>query len=124
MEIIDPSQRSFLTDFLATNKIVKNFVKTPDYVSLSGGVGDLVYQEQMPKTNAFGDIGVLLAKKLRKNLTKDAVNVVKPAETIGATVVGAGNHSVDISGSTITVTAKNSLPIVNTPIMKVDNPIN
>ena len=124
IEIIDPSQRSFLIDFLATNEIVKDFVKIPDYVSLSGGVGDLVYQELLPKTNVFGDIGVLLAKKIRKNLAKGAVNVVKPAETIGATVVGAGNHSVNISGSTITVTAKSCLPIVNTPIMKVDNPIN
>lgn len=123
IEIIDPSQRSFLIDFLSTNKIIKKSHQTPDYVSFSGGVGDLVYQEQMPKTDAFGDIGVLLAKKVRKKLTKGAFNIVKPAETIGATVVGAGIHSVAISGSTITVTAKNSLPIVNMPIMKVDNPL-
>ena len=44
----------------------------------------------------------------------------KPYETIRATVVGAGAHTVEISGSTITYTKK-CFPLKNIPILKASH---
>jgi len=41
-------------------------------------------------------------------------------ETIGATVVGAGNYTTEISGSTITYTDEDILPIKNIPVIKMN----
>lgn len=122
IEIIDPQKRSPLERFLATNEKMKPHSVCPDAVSFSGGVGDLIYQEQLPEMGAYGDIGVLLARKIRDRLKESQINLVKPQETIGATVVGAGNHSVDISGSTVTLGAIDHLPLLNIPILRIDNP--
>ena len=44
--------------------------------------------------------------------------VLRSIETIRATVVGAGSHNTEISGSTITYTKEN-FPIKNLPILKL-----
>ena len=45
---------------------------------------------------------------------------VRVGETIGATVVGAGNYTTEISGSTITYTDEDILPIKNIPVIKMN----
>lgn len=47
--------------------------------------------------------------------------MVKPKETISATVIGAGNHSVDVSGGTITITQLQKLPLKNIPILTIED---
>jgi ethanolamine utilization protein EutA len=90
-------------------------------VSFSGGVGDLVYMENLPPEDAYDDIGVCLAKEILEQLRNTGLKVVKPTETIGATVVGAGSHSMEISGSTVMISQKEVLPIKNIPILKLPN---
>ena len=46
------------------------------------------------------------------------LQVIESAETIRATVVGAGSHTTEISGSTITYT-KEVFPIKNLPVLKL-----
>ena len=46
------------------------------------------------------------------------IELYQAAETIRATVVGAGTHTTEVSGSTITYAA-DRLPIKNVPILKV-----
>ena len=46
------------------------------------------------------------------------INIIKLNETIGATVVGAGNHTTEISGSTITY-SEGIFPIKNIPVLKL-----
>ncbi|HOE56393.1 MAG TPA: ethanolamine ammonia-lyase reactivating factor EutA, partial [Bacillota bacterium] len=48
----------------------------------------------------------------------DKYEIAIPPETIRATVIGAGTHTVDISGSTINYT-KDMFPLKNIPILKV-----
>lgn len=88
-------------------------------VTFSGGVGELVYMSELPDDLAYDDIGVMLAKELKLAAAASGLNIVKPSETIGATVVGAGSHSMDISGSTILVTDPGVLPVKNVPILKI-----
>lgn len=91
-----------------------------DAISFSGGVGKLIYEPILTDCFTYDDIGVFLADSIRKLLDGHRVTVVQPAETIGATVIGAGNHTMNVSGSTITITDYNQLPLQNIPIVQLD----
>ena len=59
-------------------------------------------------------------KEIKKAFDIAGVEYVKVGETIGATVVGAGNYTTEISGSTITYTDVDILPIKNIPVIKMN----
>lgn len=87
-------------------------------VSFSGGVADCINQDFSEGDDLrFGDIGVLLGRALRRSKIFTEKNVIESVETIRATVVGAGSHTTDVSGSTITY-IENVLPIKNIPVLK------
>lgn len=96
----------------------------PDYeidaVMISGGVADSVYQDgfdtSLGEVIKYGDIGPLLGQTICKLFTSRGIKLVKPTETIRATVIGAGVQTMDVSGSTILV-ADESLPLKNVPVM-------
>lgn len=92
-------------------------------ISFSGGVADYIYydeKERGPIKDYFeyGDVGIILGESIRCSELCNQLKVVKSVETIRATVVGAGTHTTEISGSTITYT-KNAFPIKNLPILKM-----
>ena len=88
-------------------------------ISFSGGVADAVYHpEKFREPFMFGDIGVLLGRAIRESKLFQDLQVIESAETIRATVVGAGSHTTDISGSTITYT-KELFPVKNLPVLKL-----
>ena len=78
--------------------------------SFSGGVADCVYQQMEGDLFRYGDIGVLLGQAIRSNPDLQTVQLFQAAETIRATVVGAGTHTTEVSGSTIHIT-EDRLPI-------------
>lgn len=119
MEIICPEKRSDIYDYLMTGQNTGLKEIRPDYILFSGGVGQLIYEDRLPDKNAYNDIGVVLAEKIKEGLAKSpGPKLIKAKETIGATVVGAGMHSMSISGSTIRVTRPGRLPLTNIPIIK------
>ena len=69
-------------------------------VSFSGGVADCI-DNPPPDWLAFGDLGVLLGLAIAASLAFQKAGRFRGAETIRATVVGAGSHATDLSGSTI-----------------------
>lgn len=88
-------------------------------VSFSGGVADAIYHpEKFADPFCFGDIGVLLGRAVRESVLCRPGRLVESAETIRATVVGAGSHTTEISGSTITYTSS-PFPIQNLPVLKL-----
>lgn len=87
-------------------------------ITFSGGVADCVYQQMEGDLFRYGDIGVLLGQAIRSNPDLQTVQLFQAAETIRATVVGAGTHTTEVSGSTIHIAAER-LPIKNIPILKV-----
>ena len=87
-----------------------------DAVFISGGVGACLYHpESVAAPFAFGDVGPLLADALSPLLAAASATLREPAQTVRATVIGAGAHSLSLSGSTIWVGAA-SLPIKNLPV--------
>ena len=66
-------------------------------ISFSGGVADCIEGEHAP--TEFGDLGVYLGRAIRKSrLCRGDYRLGR--ETIRATVIGAGCHSTQLSGST------------------------
>ena len=68
-------------------------------MSFSGGVADLI-RENNEEPFAYGDIGVLLGRAIRRSALCQG-DYVLGEETIRATVIGAGCHSTQLSGSTV-----------------------
>ncbi len=92
-------------------------IKLPDRIdaiSFSGGVADLIYHPREDYL-CYQDIGVLLADSIRESSWLDRVKVISSAETIQATVIGAGSYTTSVSGSTITFTDNNIFPLKNIP---------
>ena len=82
-------------------------------ISFSGGVADCIEMEQ--DWRAFGDIGVLLGRAIRRSrLCKGAYML--GTETIRATVIGAGCHSTQLSGSTVFY-QNIAFPLKNLPVV-------
>ena len=94
-------------EYLKTNRLIA-VDQIPDIITFSGGVA-LCMQEEKEKYE-FGDIGVFLAHSIIENKAFQRVIIEKSAETMRATVIGAGNYSMNISGSTIEYT-ENHFPI-------------
>ncbi|MGM1045456.1 MAG: ethanolamine ammonia-lyase reactivating factor EutA [Bacillota bacterium] len=104
-------------DTIVTNKGLKLNRSIP-CISFSGGVADYIYQEASGDVFQYGDIGILLGRAIAASPLTQQMTVARSAETIRATVVGAGSHTTEISGSTITYTEE-SFPIKNIPILKL-----
>ena len=87
------------------------------HLSFSGGVADCIFRP--PEDDfAYGDIGVLLGRAIASSAALSQAKKVEGAETIRATVVGAGAHATDISGSTIFY-RDIRFPLKNIPILKL-----
>lgn len=93
--------------------------KRIDRLCFSGGVADCMARTDLPDV-PYGDIGVLLGRSIRENADLHRVPWLDAAETIRATVVGAGTYTTSISGSTIDY-AKDLLPLKNIPVLKLDD---
>ncbi len=81
-------------------------------LSFSGGVADCIRQDFPP--GAFGDLGPALGRAIRNSrLCRDQYRLGQ--ETIQATVIGAGCHSTQLSGSTV-FCQNVELPLKNLPV--------
>lgn len=89
---------------------------TIDEYWISGGVAQLMKSPSATPLQ-FGDIGNYLASGLRESLTERSIKFHIPHDPIRATVIGAGQHSMQLSGSTITVSAER-LPLRNIQLIR------
>jgi len=93
---------------------------SPDIVFYSGGVADLMsaIEQDRPLPDGFGDTGELLARALLSSSAVRNRPVQYPAEPIRATVIGAGQFSIDFSGETLWADA-DLLPLRNLPVLRL-----
>ncbi len=101
--------------YMQTNHLLADSTP-PDIVMFSGGVAACFGEEE--NLFRYGDIGILLAQAIRKNEAFCRAAVTDARETMRATVIGAGNYSMNISGSTIEYTTK-PFPLKNIPVVKL-----
>jgi ethanolamine utilization protein EutA len=92
----------------------------PEMVTFSGGVSEYIYGREQ---RAYGDLGQPLAAAIRKRIEGWGVPIETPEQGIRATVVGASQYTVQVSGSTIYVTPSETLPLRNVPVIVPDLPL-
>jgi len=87
----------------------------PDEIVLSGGVSEHFYGRDR---TAHGDHGLALARALEERRARLPAPVVEGSEGIRATVVGASQFTVQLSGGTIFVSSSDALPVRNVPVVR------
>jgi len=104
---------------LAKNLMVTGDLEFPnsiDEYTFSGGVAELIYGGN----GKHDDIGPLLARKIKARMPRLVSPVVEPVNKIRATVIGAGAHSLSISGSSGFMDDQLTFPMRNIPVIRVD----
>jgi ethanolamine utilization protein EutA len=92
----------------------------PTAISISGGVSEYIFGREQ---NTFGDIARDLADELRRQFaTRLKLPIIDPGQGIRATVIGASQFTVQVSGKTIYLPDRTPLPVHNVPVVRVDIP--
>jgi ethanolamine utilization protein EutA len=88
--------------------------RAPDAVTFSGGVSEYIYGVQ---TRSFGDLGAALAQAILKRVQQWGPRIETPEQGIRATVVGASQYTIQVSGSTIYIEPQSILPLKNIAVI-------
>lgn len=92
-----------------------------DNIMFSGGVAEYIYGNEVvdtiEKATRFKDFGPLLGYCIRKAVNSKVL-LKEPGEKIRATVIGAGNYSMSVSGNTVAFDEE-LLPLKNIPVLKL-----
>ena len=109
-------EKTDLLNKLRTKEAEGNWPEVPTgtVISFSGGVADCIESEKA--WLEFGDIGPELGRAIRKSRLCQGEYMLG-AETIRATVIGAGCHSAQLSGSTV-FHQNVQFPLKNLPVVE------
>jgi len=90
---------------------------TPTALTFSGGVSEYIFGLE---DDDYGDIAKLLADELTSELSRrTALPLIDPGQRIRATVIGASQFTVQVSGKTIYLPKTDVLPVHNVPVISV-----
>ncbi len=89
-----------------------------DVVMFSGGVSEFLYEKE---SGDYGDLGLLLGQEIRKQAIEflPGILVETPLQRIRATVIGASQYTVQVSGNTIFIANSDLLPLRNLQVVTV-----
>ena len=108
---LDPLTRSLLLTEPLPRKV------TPAALTLSGGVAEYIFGRE---TSDFGDIAKPLAQALARELSaRSGLPLIDPGQGIRATVIGASQFTVQVSGKTIYLPDPYVLPVRNVPVVHI-----
>ncbi|MGH2456327.1 MAG: ethanolamine ammonia-lyase reactivating factor EutA [Candidatus Limnocylindria bacterium] len=88
-------------------------------IVFSGGVAEYLRDGAEPGTR-IGDLGPVLATALQRSAATLGVPIEVAAESIRATVTGASQFSLQLSGNTIHLSGPIQLPVHNVPVVAID----
>ncbi|MFP5335874.1 MAG: ethanolamine ammonia-lyase reactivating factor EutA [Actinomycetes bacterium] len=88
----------------------------PHVVTFSGGVAEYIYGREPAD---YGDLALALADAIRSAVPSGRLGakVAQPPEGIRATVIGASQFSVQVSGNTVSLSDESVLPMQNLPVL-------
>ncbi|MGH7827598.1 MAG: ethanolamine ammonia-lyase reactivating factor EutA [Candidatus Binatia bacterium] len=110
-EVIEQGPASPMAKQLMVTPPFKKYrgFKQVQHLVFSGGVSEHVYDRDR---TAYGDIGPELGKYTRNRLEKLPEDTLRePIEGIRATVIGAGEYTIQASGNTSYVSNEHALPV-------------
>jgi ethanolamine utilization protein EutA len=89
----------------------------PTALTFSGGVAEYIFGHEHQE---FGDIAKALATALASELShRTGLPLIDPGQRIRATVIGASQFTVQVSGKTIYLPDPYVLPVHNVPVLRV-----
>lgn len=92
-----------------------------DYLTFSGGVSEYMFGHEQ---GDYGDLAPELAASVVRGLgSRVSVPAVDPGQRIRATVIGASQFSVQVSGRTIHLGGASALPVSNVPVVRLAAPL-
>jgi ethanolamine utilization protein EutA len=90
----------------------------PTALTFSGGVAEYIFGHEHQE---FGDIAKPLASALASELSRNVgLPLIDPGQRIRATVIGASQFTVQVSGKTIYLPDPYVLPVHNVPVVRVE----
>jgi ethanolamine utilization protein EutA len=89
----------------------------PDQICFSGGVSEYILGREPRR---FGDLGPVLADEIERLMRPWGPTFRFADQGIRATVIGASQYSVQLSGNTIFVDPTSVLPLHNLPVAVLD----
>ena len=110
-ETIEEGPNSPMASSLMVTPPFANYqgLKQIHHIVFSGGVSEHVYDRD---PQAYGDIGPVLGKNVREHLKRLPKDILRePIEGIRATVIGAGEYTIQASGNTSYVSNVHALPV-------------
>ena len=118
IEVITGQELSDYTQKLMMTPNLPNEIFTSDYLlSFSGGIAEYIYN--ITEKN-FGDLGSYLGRIMKRILYNRQIPFIEAPEKIRATVIGASEYTLQVSGSTTfmsTEVDEKLLPLKNIPII-------
>jgi len=108
---------SLATQLMVTPPFMSYRLDQVDHIVFSGGVSEHVYDCDR---TSYGDVGPLLGKHVRNYLKKlPKKNLLRePIEGIRATVIGAGEYTVQTSGTTSYISSPRVLPALGLKVVR------
>ncbi|MHA2177674.1 MAG: ethanolamine ammonia-lyase reactivating factor EutA [Candidatus Thorarchaeota archaeon] len=91
-----------------------DFKEPVDSITFSGGVAEFIYGTE---EREFYDLGAYLASAILEKVNALNLPIEKPDHRIRATVIGAGNFSLQVSGSTTFLSSGLEYPLRNLPVV-------
>lgn len=85
-----------------------------DTVIFSGGVSEFIYGRER---EGFGDLGPELAAEVKARVARLGAMMMVPVAGIRATVIGASQYTIQVSGSTIFISPLDAVPVRNVPVV-------
>jgi ethanolamine utilization protein EutA len=114
--ILDRPLDALAQSLLLTERLPRTC--TPTAVTISGGVAEYLFGHERAE---FGDIAKVLAGELAAELGRhSALPLIDPGQGIRATVIGASQFTVQVSGKTIYLPDPYVLPVHNVPVIRVE----
>jgi ethanolamine utilization protein EutA len=93
----------------------------PDYITFSGGVSEYIFNYEQAE---HGDIAQLLAREIVEQLKpRITIPIVDAGQRIRATVIGASQFTVQVSGKTVYRRGSKGLPSHNIPVIHLGMPL-
>lgn len=83
-------------------------------VTFSGGVSEYIYSRQ---ARSFGDLGRPLADAVLRGLEKQGLRAHQTARGIRATVLGASQYSLQLTGNTVYASSQSLVPLRNVAVV-------
>ena len=98
-----------------------SYAEPIDKVIFTGGVAEYVYGCE---EGDYGDLGALLGRDIRRHssLSSFGIPICDADEKIRATVIGASQYTIQVSGNTIFISDESILPLRNIQVISPEMP--